>query len=81
MQTDIEIKNFDGILKNSKAANAALAPQKRQCELGRYYPAESVVEVATVPSRGDVVCNRAGARRQRHSKINIFCRKRMCRVF
>ena len=33
---------------------AAVAPQKRQCENERLYPAESVVEAATTPSRWDV---------------------------
>jgi len=30
---------------------AAVAPQQRQCEFGSYYPAASVVEAATTPSR------------------------------
>ena len=34
-------------------AMAALAPQKRQCELGSYYPAAGVVEAVTSPSRWD----------------------------
>ena len=38
-------------------AMSALASQQRQCELERYYPAGSVVEAATAPSRLDVGCN------------------------
>ena len=38
-------------------AMAALAPQKRQCGLGSYYPAGSVVEAATASSRWDVSCH------------------------
>jgi hypothetical protein len=34
---------------------AAVAPRKRQCELGSYYPAGTLVEAATAPSRWDVV--------------------------
>ena len=34
---------------------AAVAPQKRQCKLTRKYPAGSLVEAATTPSRWDVV--------------------------
>jgi len=33
---------------------AAVTPQKRQCEIGNYYPAASVVEAATSQSRWDV---------------------------
>ena len=36
---------------------AAVAPQKRQCEIGSLYPAGSLVEAATTPSRWDVSCN------------------------
>jgi len=36
---------------------AALAPQQRQCELGSYYPAGTLVEAATAPSRWDVMCH------------------------
>ena len=35
---------------------AAVAPRKRQCESATTYPAGSVVEAATTPSRWDVVC-------------------------
>jgi len=41
---------------------AAVTPQKRQCELETLYPAGSVVEAATTPSRWDV-------KRKRSSKI------------
>ena len=34
---------------------AAVAPQKRQCELAREYPAASAVEAATSQSRWDDV--------------------------
>ena len=33
---------------------AAVAPQKRQCKIGRLYPAGSSVGAATTPSRRDV---------------------------
>jgi len=33
---------------------AALAPQKRQCEFGSYYPAQTFVKPATSQSRWDV---------------------------
>jgi len=33
---------------------AAVAPQKRQCKIETLYPAGSVVEAATTPSRWDV---------------------------
>ena len=52
---------------NTPAANgrfgvmAAVAPQKRQYKFGSLYPAGSVVEAATTPSRWDVV------RKQRNS--------------
>ena len=36
---------------------AAVPPQKGQCELARKYPAGSVVEAATTPSRWDVSGN------------------------
>jgi len=35
---------------------AAVAPRKRQCEIAREYPAGSVMEAATTPSRWDVTC-------------------------
>ena len=38
---------------------AAVAPQKRQCEIERLSPAGSLVEAATTPSRWDVSSNRA----------------------
>jgi len=38
-------------------ATAAVCPQKRQCEIERLSPAETVVEAAAAPSRWDVVCN------------------------
>ena len=34
---------------------AAVTPQKRQCKFESLYPAGSVVEAATTPSRWDVV--------------------------
>ena len=34
---------------------AAVVPQKRQCKFGSLYPAGSLVEAATTPSRWDVV--------------------------
>jgi len=37
---------------------AAVTPQKRQCELGSYYPAASLVEAATSQSRQHVMCKR-----------------------
>jgi len=37
---------------------AALAPQKRQCEFGSYYPRRNVSEAATAPSRWGVTCKR-----------------------
>jgi len=43
-------------------ATAAVTPQKRQCGNERLYPAGSVVEAATTPSRLDVVCKPAKAR-------------------
>ena len=36
---------------------AAVTPQKRQCKFESLYPAGSLVEAATTPSRWDVVCN------------------------
>ena len=36
---------------------AAVTPQKRQCKFETLYPAGTVVEAATTPSRRDVVCN------------------------
>ena len=36
---------------------AAVAPQKWQCEFETLYPAGSLVEAATTPSRWDVVGN------------------------
>ena len=48
--------------RKSPAANgrfgvmAAVAPQTRQCKFGSLYPAGSVVEAATTPSRWDVRC-------------------------
>jgi len=36
---------------------AAVTPQKRQCKFASLYPAGSVVEAYTTPSRLDVVCN------------------------
>ena len=50
-------------MKKCTAANgrfgvmAAVAPQKRQCKFASLYPAGSVVEAATTPSRWDVTCN------------------------
>ena len=41
---------------------AAVAPQKRQCKFETLYPAGSVVEAATTPSRWDVVGNAAEVR-------------------
>jgi len=35
---------------------AAVTPQTRQCKLGSYYPAASLVEAATSQSRLDVTC-------------------------
>ena len=43
---------------------AAVAPQKRQCKFETLYPAGSVVEAATTPSRSDVVGKPTRARRQ-----------------
>ena len=40
---------------------AAVTPQKRQCKIETLYPAGSVVEAATTPSRWDVVCNLANS--------------------
>ena len=37
---------------------AAVAPQKQQCRFETLYPAGSVVEAATTPSRRDVTCKR-----------------------
>ena len=37
---------------------AAVAPRKVQCKVETLYPAGSVVEAATTPSRWDVVRNR-----------------------
>ena len=39
---------------------AAVAPQKRQCEIGSLYPAGTAVEAATTPSRWDVSGNFGG---------------------
>ena len=36
---------------------AAVTPQKRQCELGSYYPAGTLLEAATSQSRRDVSSN------------------------
>ena len=36
---------------------AAVAPRKRQCEFEALYPASTVVEAATTPSRWDVSSN------------------------
>jgi len=38
---------------------AALVPQQRQCELGSYYPAGTVVEAATSSCLWDVMRNYA----------------------
>ena len=51
---------------------AAVAPQKRQCEFGSLYPAGSVVEAATTPSRWDVMCKRATARWTMNWKPKMF---------
>ena len=48
---------------------AAVAPQKVQCELGSYYPAGSVVEAATAPSRWDVIGNGGAAVRIRSNRF------------
>jgi len=41
---------------------AAVAPQTRQCKFETLYPAGSLVEAATTPSRWDVGCNAARTR-------------------
>ena len=50
---------------------AAVSPQKRQCELGSYYPAGSVVEAATSQSRWDV---RGNAPTTQCEKVSILKR-------
>ena len=54
---------------------AALAPQQRQYEFGSYYPAGTLVETATAPSRwdGGSVGQRSGAQTEDD--------KRKCRIF
>ena len=53
-------------------ATAAVAPLKRQCEIERLYPAGSLVEAATTPSRWDVVCNaRATEQQCGHEKNKV----------
>ena len=47
---------------------AAIAPQKRQCEIETLYPAGSLVEAATTSSRLDVRCKRATAWWARNEK-------------
>jgi len=39
---------------------AAVDPQKRQCKFGSLYPAGSLVEAATTPSRSDGRCTQVG---------------------
>ena len=51
-------------------ATAAVAPQKRQCEIERLYPAGSLVGAAAAPSRSDVSSN-AWATLQRTKPENI----------
>ena len=51
---------------------AAVAPQKRQCKFEREYPAGSLVEAATTPSRWDVIGNRWTRQRDfRARKIQV----------
>jgi len=40
---------------------AALAPQKRQCDFGSYYPAGTFVKPLPRQAAGTVVCNASGA--------------------
>ena len=51
---------------------AALAPQKRQCKFERLYPAGSVVEAATTPSRLDVGCNAQKHRRESSVSERVY---------
>jgi hypothetical protein len=69
----MNMNNIEKKCRASTASNgrfgamAALAPQKRQCELGSYYSARSVVEAATAPSRWDVV----GKPRERSTEKDV----------
>ena len=50
-------------------ATAAVAPQKRQCKFEPLYPARSVVEAATTPSRWDVGRKRWTAHRTMKQRV------------
>lgn len=45
---------------------AAVTPQKGQCEIGRYSPAETLVEAATSP-----ICRTLWASLERHTTTDI----------
>jgi len=47
---------------------AAVVPQKRQCEFEALYPAATVVEAATTPSRWDVICQTRTVQHNREAK-------------
>jgi hypothetical protein len=49
---------------------AAVAPQKRKCKFETLYPATTVVEAATTPSRHHVGCKCVRARRQNRKTWN-----------
>ena len=49
---------------------AAVAPRKRQYKFGSLYPAETVVEAATTPSRWNVTCNGGNGSTKLEAKKN-----------
>jgi len=50
---------------------AAVPPQTRQCKLETLYPAGSVVEAATTPSRWDVSGNPRTAQRENERQLIV----------
>ena len=57
---------------------AAVAPQKWQCKFETLYPAGSVVEAATTPSRWDVRRQRGTARWKMTEKLTKKYRQTKC---
>jgi len=63
LEVKVKMKQFDKekkmpALNGRFGVMAAVAPQTRQCKFGSLYPAGSLVEAATTPSRWDVICKR-----------------------
>jgi len=49
-----KIRSRNACVQRAVWRNGGRSPQKRQCEFGSLYPAESSVEAATTPSRPHV---------------------------